>query len=78
MPQPYKIEVFDRGMDFRSAGVLDKPDISFDYLTLERTTVTLKAIDAQRGTLRTFLPSRGKWFIKALFPTFGQTERQPL
>lgn len=49
MPQPYKIEVFDRGMDFRSAGVLDKPDISFDYLTLERTTVTLKAIDAQRG-----------------------------
>jgi hypothetical protein len=36
-------------MNYRSVGVLDTPDIFFDYLTLERTTVTLKAIDAQRG-----------------------------
>lgn len=49
MPQPYKIEIFARDYTFRDVGILGSPVISFDYLTLEKTTVQLKKITAKKG-----------------------------
>ena len=46
----YRIETFTRnGFNPRSMAVIESPEISFDYLTLESTKVICKEIDAEWG-----------------------------
>ena len=49
MPNLYKVEIFDRAYHFRGMALLGNPNIRVDYLTLERTTLKVKNITAQRG-----------------------------
>ena len=65
MPQPCKIEIFDREMNFRSVGF--RHGYILDYLTLERTTVTLKAIGAQRGDFARFFLHAGSGLSRHCF-----------
>ena len=51
MPIPCKIEIFDRSFGFRGFAVIQDPDIAYDYLTLEPTSVVCKSISAQKGDL---------------------------
>lgn len=44
-----KLEVFDRDYHFRDMAALSLPDIQMDYLTLESTSITVTAIQAQKG-----------------------------
>lgn len=48
---PYKIEIFSRDFTFKSFSPIEKPDFSFDYLTIEKTKVKTKNIDAAKGDL---------------------------
>lgn len=49
MQAPYKIEVFSRDFTFKSFSVIEKPDFSMDYLTIEKTSVWAKEITADKG-----------------------------
>ena len=49
MPEAYKMEIFSRDYQFRSVAVLSTPTIEQDYLTLQKTSVTVHDITAQRG-----------------------------
>lgn len=49
MQIPYKVEVFSRDFTFKSFSVIEKPDFSMDYLTVEKTTVRTKNIEADKG-----------------------------
>ena len=46
---PYKIETFSRDYSFHGFAPIDRPNIAFDYLTLEKTSVTCQNIQAQKG-----------------------------
>lgn len=46
---PYKVEIFSRDMQFRSAGILADPTLQEDYLTLEGTSITVGNIALQKG-----------------------------
>lgn len=45
----FKIEIFDRDFNFRSAAAVESPELMMDYLTLESTTIHLPRTDAKRG-----------------------------
>lgn len=49
--RPYKIEAFGRDFTFRSMAITGELNLLFDYLTLERISATVKAIDVKRGDL---------------------------
>lgn len=50
MPTRYRIEVFTRGYVFRDWAVIEDPEISYDYLTLDPTELHApKLVKAQRG-----------------------------
>lgn len=49
MQIPYKIEIFSRDFTFKSFSVIEKPNFSMDYLTVEKTTVWTKNITADKG-----------------------------
>lgn len=49
MQPPYKVEVYDRQMNFRSMAVIEAPEIYFDYLTLEGIKLTAPSVLAQKG-----------------------------
>ena len=46
---PYKIEIFSRDFTFKGFSVIEKPDFSMDYLTVEKTTVRTNPIEADKG-----------------------------
>lgn len=46
---PYKVEIFSRDQQFRSAGILADPTLQEDYLTLEGTSITVGNIALQKG-----------------------------
>ena len=45
----YKCEVFARDYTFRSFAPIESPEIQFDYLTAEKTTLRAVKIDAKKG-----------------------------
>lgn len=49
MSTPYKVEIFDRAFTFRSFAPIAEPSISFDYLTLEPTTIICRNLTASKG-----------------------------
>lgn len=49
MPTQYKIEIFDRNIDFKDMTPIGEPEISFDYLTLEGIKIVAPVIAATRG-----------------------------
>lgn len=50
MQKLFKIEIFSSTFEFKDFSVIDKPTISFDYLTLENNEITvLKKINASKG-----------------------------
>lgn len=49
MQTPYKIEIFDRNIDFKSMTPMGAVKFSFDYLTLEKTKITIPKIEAAKG-----------------------------
>lgn len=47
---PYRAEFFDRQIDYQFFAVIDEPEIKMDYLTLDKTVITLPALyDVSRG-----------------------------
>ena len=51
MPQPYKIEVFDHALNWRSFAVIAQPTTYFDYLTLEGVKITAPRMAVQKGDI---------------------------
>ena len=49
MPRPYKIEVFDRDLEFKTFTLISDQTFYFDYLTLERTKITVPKIAVSKG-----------------------------
>lgn len=49
MLRPYRIEVFDRDLNFVDYAVTSSVPLEFDYLTLETVSVQVKSIFAERG-----------------------------
>ena len=49
MPTPYKIEVFDREIDYRSHTAIGSETFNFDYLTLKKTIIEIPIIEAIKG-----------------------------
>lgn len=49
MQNQYKIEIFDRDFNFVGYSIVERPEIDFDYLTLEETTLRLPRITAGKG-----------------------------
>lgn len=49
MQNLYKIEIFSQNYAFKSVAMLNNPQISMDYLTLEKTTLDVPLIEASRG-----------------------------
>lgn len=49
MPQPYKLEIFDRDYRYRDRAALTLTNIAEDYLTLQKTTIQVAGIHAQKG-----------------------------
>ena len=48
--KPYKAEFFNRTFDFMFFSVIAAPEIVFDYLTLEKTSIVIPGIaDISRG-----------------------------
>lgn len=45
----FKCEVFSRDYTFRSFAPIESPEIQFDYLTVEKTTLRAVKIDAKKG-----------------------------
>lgn len=45
----FKCEVFARDFTFRSFAPIESPEIQFDYLTLEKTTLRAVKLDAKKG-----------------------------
>lgn len=46
----YKAEFFSRSFDFKLFSVIDEPEVIFDYLTLDKTSVVLPGVaDVKRG-----------------------------
>ena len=45
----FKCEVFARDYTFRSFAPIESPEIQFDYLTAEKTTLRAVKIDAKKG-----------------------------
>lgn len=45
----YKVELYDRGMNFRSWAPIEAPTISFDYLTIEGIQITAPLLAVQKG-----------------------------
>ena len=45
----FKCEVFARDFTFRSFAPIESPEIRFDYLTLEKTTLRAVKLDAKKG-----------------------------
>ena len=45
----FKCEVFARDYTFRSFAPIKSPEIQFDYLTVEKTTLRAVKIDAKKG-----------------------------
>lgn len=55
----YKIEIFERDYTFRSFAPIEQPEIEFDYLTIQKTTVTCKSITAVKGDFAHITDSSG-------------------
>lgn len=49
MPIPYKMEIFSPEFDFRGGVAISDPEISFDYLSLDKISLTVPAISAEKG-----------------------------
>lgn len=49
MPKPFKLEVFDGDITYRSHSVISGQTIYFDYLTLEKTTINSPIITVAKG-----------------------------
>jgi hypothetical protein len=49
LQKPYKLEVFDRNINFRDFSVLSDQPIYFDYLTLEKTKIISPKIAVEKG-----------------------------
>lgn len=45
----FKCEVFARDFTFRSFAPIESPEIQFDYLTIEKTTLRAVKLDAKKG-----------------------------
>lgn len=45
----FKCEVFARDFTFRSFAPIESPEIQFDYLTVEKTTLRAVKLDAKKG-----------------------------
>ena len=56
----YKLELFDRQMNFRSVAVIQAPEVYFDYLTLEGMQATAQLIPAQKGDIAHITDAHGK------------------
>lgn len=59
MQSVYKIELFDRQMNFRSMAVIESPIIYFDYLTLEGMQVTAPLLPVQKGDIAHITDDQG-------------------
>ena len=50
MPTPYKAEFFDRNFDFKFFSVISEPQIKTDYLTLDKSSITVPSLaEISRG-----------------------------
>lgn len=56
----YKCEVFARDYTFRSFAPIESPEIQFDYLTLEKTSIKAVKIDAKKGDFVSVSDQNGK------------------
>lgn len=56
----YKCEVFARNYTFRSFAPIESPEIQFDYLTLEKTSIKAVKIDAKKGDFVSVSDQNGK------------------
>lgn len=71
MRPPYKVEIFDRDMSFRGFTATGRPDIAFDYLTLEHTTLTIPQIPADKGDYAHITDAAGQLVYQGIVSDVG-------
>jgi len=62
----YKMEIFTQGLEFRSVSTMARPNIQFDYLTLESTSIEVPSIIAQKGDYARISTVSGEPFYQGI------------
>lgn len=74
MRTPYKLEIFDRNIDFKDTVIIGEPTISFDYLTLEKSRVTTPMINAARGDYAHITDLDGRVVYQGIIDDYAAAE----
>jgi hypothetical protein len=71
---PYKLELFDRNIDFKDVVMIGEQVISFDYLTLEKTRITTPMINAARGDYAHITDWDGRVIYQGIIDDYATSE----
>ena len=66
MPTRYKIEIFQRDFTFRSFSPIQEPEISVDYLAMEKISVPAIRATALKGDYASITDGSGKTVYQGL------------
>lgn len=60
MQTAYRVELFSRDMQFRAFAPIERPEVRFDYLTLEGFAITAPPVPVEKGDIAQITDSMGR------------------